>query len=99
MNVKAQDAAALSNWEEAAETALVDANHAFIDDCTEDINEFEKKTLVSLKCYTVDVRLIRFNEIYHIVRAVLDTGAGPNLVRRDVIQTSTTSLVMQMKTS
>lgn len=61
-------------------------------------NELEKTTLFSSKCYKVDVRVKPFNEVHHIIEAVLDTRARPSLVISDIILSLLIPLICQTKT-
>lgn len=94
--VQVQEATASAKCKEAV---LVNANYVLTQDYSEDMGEFEKTTIFTSKCYKVDVRLIQSEEVHRNVTAVLDSGAGPNLVRQDVIPTSLIPLIKPIKTS
>lgn len=74
MAVRVQEATASSKCKETAGADLVNANYAFIEDSEEEMNEFEKKTLLSSKSYKLDVRPIQSDEVHHLIAEVLNTG-------------------------
>lgn len=97
--VQVQEVADLLKCREAEKTPSVNVNYAFTEEYNEDFSEFGKITSFSSKGYNADVRMIKSNEVHHLVTAVFDTEAGPDLVRKDVIGTSLTPLIRLIKTS
>lgn len=53
-----------------------------------DIEAFERATVISSKCYKVDIHLQEKVGTVHGVTANFDTGTGPNLIHRDAIPTN-----------
>lgn len=62
------------------------------------MNYFGKITLFLSKCYKLDVGLVQCQEVHHLFKAVLDSEAGPNMVRKKAILTFLTRLTRPMKT-
>lgn len=91
--------ATLSECDETAEAASMITNNVFADDPDKEINEFDKTTLFSSKCYKLHVLLIQSVEVHHLAEEELNTGAVPNLVRKYVILTYLVSLTGPMKIS
>lgn len=99
MAIKVQVNAALPEYKGSVEADVINSSHAFTENSDEGLNEFEKTMLFSSKCYKIDVRLIRSNELHHLVVTVLDPEVAPILVREHVIPTSLIPLIKQTKTS
>lgn len=53
----------------------------------DDITKFEETTLSSSKCYKVYTHLGERVCISHLFKAILQTSAGPNLLRKEVLPT------------
>lgn len=66
---------------------------------TDDITEFESMTLLSSECYKIDIRLAVTEGVPRMTKTIINTGAGPNLIKENVLKPATHSYMTSFKTS